>query len=493
MGTRSAIIIGAGIGGLACAIRLRLHGYDVLVLEKNDRVGGKMYLHEADGFRWDTGPSVVTMRHVFEALFHDAGRHMEDYLTLLPLDPLTRYFYPDGTVFDASPSTSQMAANVAALDERDVEGYFAFLAYAARIHRVTGPVFIYDKPPTPASFARVPVTEWLAADPFRTMQQAINHHVRSPHLRQLLGRFATYVGGSPFAAPATLNVIAHVELMGGVWYPQGGIYQIAAAFARLARELGVTIQTGTPIQQIIVENGRATGVVTAAGDRCAADVIVSNLDVTTTVERLLPPEAVPQRQRQRLVTYAPSCSGFILMLGVKRRFPQLAHHNLFFSEDYRAEFRAIFDDLVPAPRPSIYVSITAKTDPDHAPPDSENWFVLINAPARAPHVDWQAQARPYADRVLDLLAERGFDVRPHLAHETIWTPADLEANTGAWRGALYGPSANSRFTAFLRPHNRSRAVQGLYFVGGTTHPGGGVPMVTLSGKVAADCIVEDQR
>ena len=491
MGQRSAIVIGAGIGGLACAIRLRLRGYDVLVLEKNERVGGKMYVHEADGFRWDTGPSVVTMRHVFEQLFRDAGRRLEDYLTLKPLDPLTRYFYPDGRIFDASPSFSQMAANIAALDERDVEGYFAFLAYAARIHRITGPVFIYDKPPTLASFARVPMHEWLAADPFRTMQQAINRRVRSPHLRQLLGRFATYVGGSPFAAPATLNVIAHVELIGGVWYPQGGIYQIAAAFAQLAQELGVTIQTSTPVRQIVVDKGRARGVVTAQGDQCTADVIVSNLDVTTTVERLLPRETVPQRQRQRLITYAPSCSGFILMLGVNRTFPTLAHHNLFFSEDYPAEFRAIFDDLLPAQRPSVYVSITAKSDPEHAPPDSENWFVLVNAPARTPRVDWQAQARPYADLILDLLAERGFDVRPHLIYEAIWTPADLEERSGAWRGALYGPSANSRLTVFLRPHNRSRAVKGLYFVGGTTHPGGGVPMVTLSGKVTADLIIED--
>ncbi len=213
----SAVIIGAGVGGLACAIRLRAAGWDVTVLEKNTQVGGKMYEYTWDAYRWDTGPSVITMRHVFEELFSAAGRRMEDYLTLEPLEPLTRYFYPDGTLLDASSNLAAMAQSISQLGEREVEGYLRYLAYAARIHRITGPVFIYDRPPTLSSFARVPVTEWLSADPFRTMQQAISQHVKSPKLRQLLGRFATYVGGSPYLAPATLNVIAHVELAGGVW------------------------------------------------------------------------------------------------------------------------------------------------------------------------------------------------------------------------------------------------------------------------------------
>lgn len=491
MDRRTVIIIGAGIGGLACAIRLQASGFQVTVLEKNAQTGGKMSQHIADGFRWDTGPSVITMRHVIEDLFQVAGRRMEDYLTLLPLDPLTRYFFPDHTVFDASASLSQLAANIAAIDERDVEGFLAFLAYAARIHRVTGPVFIYDQPPTPASFARVPITEWLAADPLRTMAQAVNHFVRSPHLRQLLGRFATYVGGSPYLAPATLNVIAHVELTGGVWYPQGGVYQIAASLTRLAQEIGVTIQTDTPVSRIVTEEGRATGVETAHGDFLPASAVIANADVTTTVERLLPPTAIPPRRRRRLVDYEPSCSGFIMMLGVNKQHPQLAHHNLFFSDDYPAEFRAIFQDRVPAQNPSIYLSITSKTDPDHAPANGENWFILVNAPALTDHIRWDTLKHEYADRILLLLAERGVDVRDHLVHQTIWTPADLEQNSGAWRGALYGPSANSKWTAFLRPPNRSRDVKNLYFVGGTTHPGGGVPMVMLSGKVTASMVQQD--
>ncbi|MDL1903047.1 FAD-dependent oxidoreductase, partial [Anaerolineae bacterium CFX9] len=245
----SALIIGGGVGGLSAAIRLAAAGVRVHILEQNPRVGGKMSEIAAEGFRWDTGPSVITMRHVFEALFSAVGRRLEDYLTLLPVDPLTRYFYRDGSVLDASADPAVMRGRIAALaGEREAEGYLRYLRYAERIHAITGGVFIYNDPPTFWQVARTPLRDIPAVDPLRTMDGAIRSFVRSPYLRQLLGRFATYVGASPFMAPATLNVIAHVELSGGVWYPQGGIYQIAAAFERLARELGVEITTDCAVQ-----------------------------------------------------------------------------------------------------------------------------------------------------------------------------------------------------------------------------------------------------
>jgi phytoene desaturase len=488
---RHAVVIGAGIGGLSAAVRLALNGWRVTVYEKNAQVGGKMGELSADGFRWDLGPSVITMRHVFESLFEAAGRRLEDYLDLRPVEPLTRYFYPDGTIFDASADLTHMAQHIAALDERDVEGYLRYLAYAARIHRITGKVFIYDQPPRLRSFAKVPVNEWLQADPLRTMQQAIEAHVRTPHLRQLLGRFATYVGGSPFEAPATLNVIAHVELTGGVWYPRGGIYAIARAFERLAGELGVVIHTGRGVQRIDVTGVRATGVTLDDGTHIDADAVVSNLDVTTVYERLLPPTPAISRRLTQLRRFEPSCSGFVLLLGVEGRAGSLAHHNIFFSPDYRREFQAIFKDRVAPNDPTIYVAITAKTDPGHAPPGCENWFVLVNAPPLSDRYDWQANAASYRGHILERLASFGVDVRQRIAYERILTPVDLAAMTGAYRGALYGPSANSKWTAFRRPHNRCVDVPGLYFAGGTTHPGGGVPMVTLSGKVAAEMVIED--
>lgn len=485
------VIIGAGIGGLSAAIRLAANGKKVIIVEKNPLPGGKMYQIEDSGYRWDTGPSVITMRHVFEDLFATAGRNLEDYIQLQPVEPLTRYFYRDGTILDASADMSKMANAIEAIEPRDVEGYLAYLAYAARIHRITGPVFIYDRPPQITSFARVPPTDWLKVDPFRTMNQSIKRFVRSPHLRKLLGRFATYVGGSPFEAPATLNVIAHVELTGGIWYPKGGIYTIATGMVRLAEELGVEICLGNGASSITLDGDKVSGVTLEDGTTITTETIIANVDVTTTYKHLLPKTPAISKRLETLQNYEPSCSGFVLLLGTSKTFPELAHHNIFWSDDYEAEFKAIFKDQVPAKDPTIYITATSKADPEHAPENGENWFILVNAPPTTKHIDWTVEAPKYRDLVLDRLAANGVDVRDHIRVEKILTPVDLEAMSGAWRGALYGPSANSKWTAFRRPHNRSKTVQGLYFAGGTTHPGGGVPMVTLSGKVAAEFVLED--
>jgi phytoene desaturase len=485
-------IIGAGIGGLSAAIRLAAQGQRVTIYEQNPYVGGKMAQVEAQGYRWDIGPSVITMRHVLEDVFATAGKRMSDYLTLLPLEPLTRYFYQDGTILNATSNLSAMAQQIEVLHPQDVEAYLSYLAYAARIHRITGPVFIYDQPPTPASFARVPVPDWFRVDAFRTMQQSIDGFVKSPHLRQMLGRFATYVGGSPYQAPATLNVIAHVELTGGVWYPQGGIYTIAQAMARVAQEIGVEIKLGCGVERIIVEQGRACGVV-VNGERIAADAVVSNVDVAMTYKHLLK-DAIPPQRLSALTKYDTSCSGFILLLGVDRAYPHLAHHNIFFSGDYRREFAQIFSEGVMPDDPTIYLAITSKTDSAHAPDGGENWFILVNAPAVSPRYDWATQAPHYRDHVLKQLADKfGLDVRGNIRHEQWLTPLDLERMNGAYRGALYGASPNDRFSAFRRPHNRCVDVCGLYLAGGTTHPGGGVPMVTLSGKVAAELLLADLK
>ena len=485
------VVVGAGIGGLSAAIRLALAGQRVLVLEANDTVGGKMSEWRADGFRCDTGPSVITMRPVFEDLFAAAGRRLEDYLTLLPVEPLTRYFYPDGAQLDASADPARMADEIARLSPDDVDGYRRYLHYASEIHRITGPVFIYNDPPSIRRLAQTPLPDMLHVDPLRTMDGAIRGFVRSPQLRQLLGRFATYVGASPYLAPATLNVIAHVELAGGVWYPQGGIYAIARAFERLARELGVEIRTGCRVDKIVLTADVVSGVLLEDGSSIDAATVIANVDVATVYERLLRGSDVSARRAAGLARVEPSCSGFILLLGVEGESPTLAHHNIFFSSDYRREFDDIFERGQPPGEPTIYAAITSKTDAGHAPAGCENWFVLVNAPPLGPAYDWATQADAYRERVLDRLAVFGHDLRGRIRSEKRLTPVDLERLTGALRGALYGASSNSKWSALRRPHNRAPDVRGLYFAGGTTHPGGGVPMVTLSGKVAARLALED--
>lgn len=490
--SKPVIVIGAGIGGLSTAIRLAARGFAVRVLEKNPIVGGKMYRLSDSGFYFDTGPSIITMRHVFEALFDEAGRKLDDYIQLEPVEPLTRYRWPDGTRLDATRDLAAMTRQIAAIDERDVEGYLSFLSYAARLHRITGPAFIYGPPPSIRSFAGVDPRDLLRINWTQTLDAHVRRHVRSPHVRQILNRYATYTGASPYQAPAMLSVIAHVELAGGVWYPRGGIHAVASGMARLARELGVQICTDAPVASIEVTNGRATGVRLASGERLPASAVVANVDLSTVYKSLLPGGA-QSRALERLKSAEPSCSGFVLLLGVEGERRDLLQHNIFFCRDYAREFSDIFRRGVPPDDPTVYVSITSKVDADHAPPGCENWFVLVNAPAADGRFDWATEAPGYRDRVLSTLARFGLDVRDAIRSETILTPLDIEQMSGAWRGALYGVSSNRALNAFRRPHNRAREVKGLYFAGGTTHPGGGVPMVTLSGKVAADMVSRDLK
>ena len=503
------VIIGAGAGGLSAAIHLAAAGQRVTILEKNEMVGGKMNEVRQAGFRWDTGPTVITLNHVLEDLFAAAGRRMQDYgLTLVPMDPLTRYTYPDGTVLDIRSSLAQTVANIEALDRadqsirRDVAGYLDFLSYAAEMYRITAPLILYHDPPTLRSVLRLPLRDILRVD-LRTMDGAIRARVHSPALRQLFDRYATYLGASPYIARAFLNVIAHVELTAGLWYPRGGTYAIACAYRRLAEELGVEIRTSARVTRMLTDRergaDRVTGIELQDGTTERAEIVIANVDATTVYHDLLPGTAVPSKgrpssRRLRRWLNAPfSCSGFVLLLGVEGQHAQLTHHNIFFSSDYRAEFEAIFRRGVPPEEPTIYVAITSKSDPDHAPQGGENWFVMVNVPPVGPHWDWASQAQGYRDRVLERLAGLGLDVRGQIRAERMLTPPDLERVTGAWRGALYGHSFNNPLASFQRPHTRSPDVRGLYFAGGTTHPGGGVPMVTLSGKTAARMALQDSE
>jgi len=461
----------------------------VRILEKNQAVGGKMAEIRDGPYRWDTGPSVITMRHVFENLFAAADRHLSDYVQLLPVDPLTRYFFADGTRLDVSRDWPEMALQISQFEERDVEGYLRFLSYAARLHRITGPVFIYGRPPTLRSLLSVPPKDMLAVEPWRTMNSAISRYVRSDHLRQLLGRFATYVGASPFLAPATLNVVAHVELSGGVWYPVGGVHALARALQKLATELGIEICTGSEVTEIMLDGDSVSGLALADGTRVRASRVIANVDVATVYSRLLPQTNRFAVARARVLNSKTSCSGFAMLLGVNKSHRDLAHHNIFFSSNYRREFEEIFGRGRPPSEPTVYVAITSRTDPDHAPPGAENWFVLVNAPGLGGAYNWEDGVDEYRGVVLERLALFGFDLRDFIEVEHIITPVTIEQHSGARLGALYGISSNEPLNAFRRPHNRAPDVHGLYFAGGTTHPGGGVPMVILSGKVAADMVL----
>jgi len=484
------IIVGGGLGGLSAAIHLAARGQRVLVVEKNERVGGKLNLVEGSGFTFDTGPSLLTMPWVLRSVFAVAGRRMEDVLTITQLEPICRYRWPDGTQFDACQNLPQLAEQIARLELADVAGFLQFIAYAERIYRAAeGPFLLRPFDGLRDLVTPELVSGTLRIDPFRTVDQAVSGFFRSPYLRQVFDRYATYNGSSPFRAPATFNLIPYVEFVQGAWHVSGGMYQIARALAALARDLGAEIRTGAPVERIDIHSGAATGVVLAGGERIAASHVIVNADPRYAYANLVPGG---EKMAARLARLESSYSGFVLLLGVDRIYPELLHHNIYFSSDYRAEFQAIVNVQVPAPDPTIYVCAASVTDAHLAPPGHMNLFVLINAPVLNARVNWVREAPGYRDLVIRKLERMGLaDLSRHIVFEQIWTPATINQRYHAPGGAIYGLASNNPWTAFLRPPLRARELRHLYFVGGGTHPGGGIPLVLLSGRAVAERVLAD--
>ena len=484
------IVIGAGLGGLAAAVRLAKKGFSVTVLEKNETVGGKVNSVESDGYRFDTGASLLTMRHVLEDLFVFCERPIEKYLEIVPLEPICRYFWSDKTIFDASTDLQKTENEIAKIEPRDVENFRNFLTDARRKYEVAEKTFLaHSLNDLPKLLRPKYLKDLLVISSTRTLDAHVRRHFVSPKLRQLFNRFATYNGSSPFQTPATFALIPYVEFGLGAWYARGGMYRIPKALEKLAGELGAEIKTDCAVEKILIENKKAVGVRLKNGEILRSDFVITNADAIETYRSLIDAGERKNFSDKKLGKIEPSCSGFVLLLGTKKRFPQLAHHNIFFSDDYQAEFDAIFKQLKPATNPTVYVCATSRTDETQSPTNCENLFVLVNAPYTSEKTDWQLEAKVYRDLIIKKLEDFGLnDLEKSIEFEQIITPADFEEKYAANKGSIYGVSSNGIFSAFLRPPNRARDIENLYFVGGATHPGGGIPLVLLSGKFAADLI-----
>ncbi|MFQ3670168.1 MAG: phytoene desaturase family protein [Verrucomicrobiia bacterium] len=470
---RRICVIGGGLGGLAAALRLRHAGHKVTLIEKNPIPGGKLAEHHDHGYRWDMGPSLLTMPDVLRDLFTDLGRHLTDHLELVPIQPTCRYFWSDRTQIDEDQAFFQQP-EVA-----------AFLRYAAGIYELSGEAFL-TRPPhqlwkafTPKNWPRLIHLPKIAT--FSTVAREVSRRFSDPHLRQLFNRFATYNGSNPYRAPATFNVIPYVEARFGAWYLRGGMARLPEVLTHLARSTGVELLTGAEVRSLDGGGARLT-----TGDVIGADAYLCNGCVLHAHQRWI---RFPgwETEAARLAKPERSLSGFVLLLGVDHRFPRLSHHNIFFSQDYAAEFHQLFHHRQPADDPTIYISITARTDSGDAPPGHDNYFILVNAPAHPDQFNWDQNGAAYADRIIAKLEANGLPglsrsirVRHH------FTPADFAQRDLSAGGALYGWASHSPPTALLRPPLRSRLDPRLFFVGGTTHPGGGIPLVLLSAKMAAD-------
>lgn len=485
-------VVGAGLGGIGAAVRLAAQGHRVTLVEKNATPGGKLNLVEAGGFRFDTGPSLVTLPGVLSETFHAAGRRMEDYLTLEPLEPICRYRYRDGSSLDISSHLPRLVAEVGGFAPGDVTGLFRFMAYARRMFERAGPVFLLRERPRLLDLISRRGLDALRVDAHISMDRAVRRFFKDPRMVQLFDRYATYNGSSPFKAPATLAMIPYLEIVGGGYYVKGGLYRIVEALMEVARELGVRFMPECEVEQINLEpnrgfsGGRATGLRLKDGSDLRAEAVIVNADPMYAYARLVPEIFRDERLLKRMQRLEPSCSGFVLLLGVRGDYPELAHHNIYFSRDYRSEFDYIFERREPAPDPTIYVACTSKSDPTQAPPGHSNLFVLVNAPALSPDIYWPARRDLYRDHILGCLESCGLrGLRERIVFQETITPLDFQEKYNAWQGSLYGLSSNSRSTAFLRPPNRAPGVSNLFFVGGSVHPGGGIPLVLLSARLVS--------
>ncbi|CAM3941662.1 phytoene desaturase family protein [Alkalicoccus chagannorensis] len=489
-----AVVIGGGLGGLSAAMRLAGDGFDVTVLEKNERIGGKLNQRGGKGFTFDTGPSILTMPWVLEQLFDSVHRNIDDYMDIVRIEPQWKTFFEDGTTLNVLSDFPDMLEEMKKVKPDPGHSFMKFLSYSQDMYELCRKSF-YSTSIAGLKDLRQQHTlkELMSMDPFHTVADSTKKHFDNKYLEQLFNFFVMYVGSNPYQAPAILNQLVYVQLGLGIHYVKGGMYNIALGMKQVLDELRVDVRTETPVSHIHIEDGKAAGVVTASGEHIQADVVVSNLEAIPCHETLLPQTSKVKKETKSLSkTYQPTVSGLVLLLGTDRTFPQMEHHNFFFSEDPEKEFKQIFEKGVPADDPTIYIGVSSKTDAGQAPEGKENLFVLTHVPpktAMKKKADWDA----YRDVVLDKLERMGLEgLRDSIEYEYEFNPDTLEELYGANGGSIYGIAADKQTNGGFKIPAKSQLFENLYFSGGSTHPGGGVPMVTLSGQLTADLIKEDR-
>jgi phytoene desaturase len=489
---RRAVVVGAGLAGLATAVRLARQGWAVTVCEQGERPGGKMNLWAPGGYRFDTGPSLVTMPWVFRETFAAAGERLEDWLELVPVTPHAEHRFADGTRLVLGSEMPSIVEQIRQLEPRDVAGLFRFLALGARLWELSaasflaGPLFAKPDAALWKALRRAPLTSGWG-----NYHRTVAGCFRSPQLVQLFDRYPTYVGSSPYAAPATLAVIPYLELVFGAWTVRGGLYRIVESLVAVAERLGVTIETGARVERIEVEGRQARGVVLADGRRLPAEAVVVNADSADLPRFLGRPSAEPLPVARR------SLSGFVLLWALRQALPGIAHHTVCFSADYAREFGDLFGRRQFPEDPTVYVSAPSRSDRGLVPDgEGEALFVMANAPAdgQAEGGAWTpAQVAEARRRVCTRLEQGGFPVpaAEEMVHESVWTPDRFARDYRMPGGAIYGEVSHGWRGAFVRPTNQHAEVRNLFRVGGSAHPGGGTPTVLLSAKIACERVAKE--
>lgn len=482
-------VIGAGLGGLSAAIRLANAGFEVHLFEKNSFAGGKASELREQGFRFDTGPSLLTMPYVLQDLFRECNENINDYLKLNKLETICRYFYPDGTIINAYSDTDKFGEEISAKTSDDEESLNSFFKYSETIFNLTSDLFLFNSPTKIKTFLNRKALRTLLKvnkiDAFRTVDQAVSSFFSDKKLIQLFDRYATYNGSNPFEAPATLNIIPYVEYFPGSFLPEGGIFQITKALVSLGEKKGVNFHFQSSVEKILLNDRTATGLI-VNGKEIYFDKIISNADVNYTYNKLLNDSISFEGKRYKKLK--PSLSGLVFYWGINSVNKALETHNIIFSENYKKEFDDLTKQNIIPEDPTIYIYISSKLNNNDAPDGMENWFVMINAPYDKGQ-NWSSEIQKARKIVIEKINRTlGLNIEENILFEKMLTPKDLENKTSAYKGSIYGISSDKRTSAFLRQPNKSRSIKNLYFCGGSAHPGGGIPLVILSGKIVSDII-----
>ena len=488
-----AYIIGSGIAGIATAIRLAIDNFNVTVFEKNNYAGGKMGILEKNGFCFDTGPSLFVQPQNIEELFKLAGENIHEYFNYKPVDIACRYFYEDGTIINAYTNAEKFAEELNIKTGETTLSTTSYLNESEKIYNKIGTVFLNHslqkrksiKNSTIFSALRNTKSNYL----FSTLHSANKKTFKHKHTVQLFDRYATYNGSNPYKAPAMLKLIPQIEFNEGVFYPEGGMISIINALYKLAKKKGVEFIFNTEVQKIIEFENEAKGIV-VNNKNLLADVVISNTDVYFTYLNLLN----DKRKATKILKQERSSSAVIFYWGINKIFNELELHNIFFSEDYHAEFNTIFGLKKLYNDPTVYINITCKCEPEkHAPQQKENWFVMVNV-ASGLGMDEEELIKTCRQNIITKLNRiLKTDIESLIETEDVLHPQLIEDKTGSYLGALYGTSSNSRSAAFLRHPNFSKTIKRLYFTGGSVHPGGGIPLCLKSAKITAELICDDKH
>ncbi|MBT3544700.1 MAG: phytoene desaturase [Saprospiraceae bacterium] len=488
---QKAIVIGAGIAGIATSIRLARQGYEVKVYEANSYPGGKLTTLQHGDYRFDAGPSLFTLPKLVEELFLLCGEKPKDHFTYQIKDSICNYFWNDGKTYQMPAGVDNIVDSLVDNFDADRTSVERYLNRSKLKYEKTAPVFIERSLHKISSFINKETIMALASIPklgINTSMHKINAKAfRNPKLVQIFDRFATYNGSSPYQTPGIMSMIPHLEMGIGTYFPNGGMVNITNSLVALAERQGVSFVYGTKVQRIIKANGAAIGV-DVENEKVLADIVVSNMDVFSTYKHLLPEKDWPLKT----LAQEQSSSALIFYWGISKSFPNLSLHNILFADDYKGEFEKIFKSKTIVEDPTVYINISSKANPSDAPRDSENWFVMINTPGNYGQ-DWDAMiAEARRNIIIKINKVLKVDIESFIVIEDVLDPRLIESRTQSHRGALYGTASNNKLSAFLRHANFNKKIKNLYFCGGSVHPGGGIPLCLQSAAIVSDLISQDR-